>query len=320
MGLGKRYSDLLRLLLLISPAEYEVRVGLSALGKGGVERFLTKCFANRRPRIAVHVHLYYTNEWPELAACLANIPADWRDLFLTLVKDDPTVREEILRFDPKATILVVENRGFDIGPFVEVVNRLDLDVYDYVVKLHSKRDVPWEQIRGYNMTGPRWRENLLSFVKTKEAFFKTIACFELSNSVGMIGAEKCLKCSTKAIPDDLFASESLRWLDRNRCRQEYIAGTMFMVRAELLKIMWRKVQITDFSTTVRASGTLAHAFEMAFGYLVSFQGKELIGTDFFRKKSACRGNLKRFFLQYGVTSSRYRYVKIIKIPVFRKKI
>lgn len=321
----KYYNKALKFFHLLTDAEYEVREGLLAMGDSGVEAFLTERFAKKPPRIVVHIHLYYVDQWPELAKCLLNIPANWRKTFVTLVEENEAVRAEILKTDPNATILLVENKGFDVGPFIEVVNRLDLDQYDYMVKLHSKRDIPngtWS--RGQNLSGSRWREYLLSFIKTQSAFFRTLACFELSQRVGMVGDERCLITKEKMLFEEFFSTPPLAWLDRSRMRREYISGTMFMVRADLLKIFQHKVSLDDFAVTIRDENTLAHAFELSFGFMISMQGKELLGTGLCRKRtifiSWFKTKIVRFFYQSGVTRSRHRYIKICRIPVYRKKV
>ena len=41
---------------------------------------------------------------------------------------------------PLAKISIVENRGFDVGPFIKTISELNLDNYDFIVKLHTKRN------------------------------------------------------------------------------------------------------------------------------------------------------------------------------------
>lgn len=321
---GKYYNKTLKFFHLLTPAEYEVREGLSAIGKRGIETFLAKRFEQNLPRIAVHIHLYYVDQWPELAKCLLNIPEEWRETFVTLVEENEAVKAAILKTDPKATIFVVKNKGFDIGPFIDVVNRIDLDQYDYMVKLHSKQDMPkgiWDQ--GQNISGPRWRANLLSFVKTKRAFLRALACFELSRRVGMIGAERHLITNERMLFEEHFASKALSWLDCSRIRREYISGTMFMVHAEMLKAFQGKVALDDFPVTDRSDATFSYAFELSFGFMISMQGKELLGTGLFRKRTVLFAWLRKivhFVFRSNITSSRHRYIKICKIPVYRKKV
>lgn len=41
-----------------------------------------------------------------------------------------------------ADFYVVPNLGFDLGPFVYALDKVNLSDYSYVIKLHTKRDIP----------------------------------------------------------------------------------------------------------------------------------------------------------------------------------
>lgn len=104
-------------------------------------------------RILTHVHVYYTRMWPEIETRLQNITEPY-DLFVTLPLENEPLRADVLRFKPDASVSVVENRGFDVAPFIDVLNRVDLNKYDYVVKLHTKRDMPaGSLVNGFDLSG-----------------------------------------------------------------------------------------------------------------------------------------------------------------------
>lgn len=63
-------------------------------------------------RIAVIVHVFYPESWPELARCIRNIDGD-RDLFVTFV--DETAVEGARRDFPDAHLVRCENRRPSIG-------------------------------------------------------------------------------------------------------------------------------------------------------------------------------------------------------------
>ena len=95
--------------------------------------------------ILVHVHIYYEFLWPELKSCLKNIDGYTHQIVVTLVKENPKLQEDILSSFPNAKIEIVENLGFDLGPFIHVLNEVNLDDYSYVIKLHTKRDIPTKE-------------------------------------------------------------------------------------------------------------------------------------------------------------------------------
>ena len=128
-------------------------------------------------RLAVVVHVYYPEMWPELAVCVRNVGAC--DLVVTYV-DEESVAEARRDF-PSARFIRCENRGYDVWPFVKALKVLDLDRYDLVVKLHTKRNIERAHvfaIGGTRLNGSAWRDRLLGFVKTPEAWAKTLTAFD----------------------------------------------------------------------------------------------------------------------------------------------
>lgn len=96
---------------------------------------------NTKP-ILVHVHIYYPEMWYELRQCIQNIVPHSFDLYVTMVEEHQDIITDIKDSFPSAKIKVVENRGYDIYPFIKILNNLDMDDYSYVIHLHTKRDMP----------------------------------------------------------------------------------------------------------------------------------------------------------------------------------
>ena len=92
-------------------------------------------------KLAVHLHLYYLEQLPEILGYLNSLAEIDYDLFVTMVKSDKGVEEKILALHPQAKIMVVPNRGYDLGPFVEFLHKIDSDKYDLVLKVHTKGNV-----------------------------------------------------------------------------------------------------------------------------------------------------------------------------------
>ncbi len=91
--------------------------------------------------IFVHCHIYYPELWPELKTCIQNIHPYPFELFVTMVENHQRIINDILSSFPNAHIEIVENRGYDIGPFVYTLNKIVLDNYSYIIKLHTKRNI-----------------------------------------------------------------------------------------------------------------------------------------------------------------------------------
>lgn len=98
-------------------------------------------------KILIHAHIYYPEMWEELRRNIIVITQTAEcELYITLVKACPEIAEAAKKLPCPAHIILVENRGYDVGPFIHVLNQADLKQFTYVVKLHTKRDIttsPW---------------------------------------------------------------------------------------------------------------------------------------------------------------------------------
>lgn len=142
-------------------------------------------------KILVHVHIFYENLYPELKACLLNLKDYNCDYIFTFVKENKTLESDIKSTFSNAKIEIVKNFGFDLGPFVHVLNEVNLRDYSYVIKIHTKRDIPQKGKKEW-YTGSGWRGTLLKFIKNKDVFNKVIERLEHNPKVGMHGPNICI--------------------------------------------------------------------------------------------------------------------------------
>lgn len=285
-------------------------------------------------KILVHAHVFYPEIWAELAACIKNIVPYSYDLFVTLVEDNQELEQQIKAFNPQATIQLIDNKGFDVGAFVHVINQVNLDDYDYVIKLHTKRDVPVgaRVAKKYDASGSKWRTYLLSFLKTKANFEQCLKAFDADATLGMC-AHHCLITYKKLTSDDIFAFEQSELLLKEmdlpiNSERIYVGGTMFMVRAALLKPLQNlQINLDSFEKPDRKIvRSKAHILERLFGALVTSQGYT-IKDGFTSEKDLKQIEIKTFwqrlrecFYMVRVSRSGKRTTKILKIPVWRRKV
>jgi lipopolysaccharide biosynthesis protein len=281
-------------------------------------------------KILVHVHIFYPEMWLELQSCVENISPNPYDLYVTLVTPNADLEAAILAFNPQAKIQVIENRGFDVGAFAHVVNQVNLAAYDYVVKLHSKRNVlaGSRLNKRYNVSGSIWRDYLLGFVKTHRHFEQSLEAFEADPALGMC-AHHCTIRNKKWGKDDIYAfEESAKLLNavglQAKSPYVYVGGTMFMVRAALL-IPLQKMSLTLdlFEKPDRLIVTSrAHVVERLLGLLVQAQG--FVIRDGFHshqeikkiERRATLSQIREFFYAVRETRSGKRIVKVFNVPVF----
>lgn len=278
--------------------------------------------------ILVHAHVFYPELWQELKQCISNIRPYPFDLFVTMVEDHKEVIEDIRNHFLGARVEIIENRGYDVAPFLYVLNEVDLDQYDYIVKVHTKRDVRDERSVFRGLRGSLWRESLLSFLNTPERFKSYLEAFEKSPKIGMQNSYKLIV--KHDVRDRLAQKRKKKFLkDRGLpvLKDQFIAGTMFFVRASIFKdIKDLNIPLEAFDTKSDHETQLAHVFERLFGYFVYkndfiiIDGVEHRWMQFKGHVGFCLNRLFCFFYQKKRTKSGKIIVKVCKIPVFSKRI
>lgn len=127
-------------------------------------------------KILVHLHLYYHEQLDWFLAKLKNITCPY-DLYVTYVDKNKLSEQKLKSFKPDVKLIKVENRGYDVYPFWQVLQRINLDDYNYVLKLHTKnfRNVPWKKdeilYKGYD-----WRNDLIEPLIGSRFIFKKNLC------------------------------------------------------------------------------------------------------------------------------------------------
>ena len=91
------------------------------------------------PKIAVHMHLYYAEQLEDLLQRLESLSGTAYDLYVTMGAEDKKAEQTIKAFKADANIRIVRNLGYDVGPFIDFLHHVNLDDYDYIIKIHTKR-------------------------------------------------------------------------------------------------------------------------------------------------------------------------------------
>ena len=274
----------------------------------------------------VIAHVFYPQLWRELADCIRNIDEP-KDLIVTYVDDTAIVQAR--RDFPSATFLRCENRGYDIWPFLKAIQSVCLAKYDLVVKLHTKRDIdlPRKAEVGYTMlNGSRWRDYLLAFVKTSEAWSKTVARFA-DSSIGMVADRHVVfrRCDAKREAHGGSFDAAVRELNEKwgipaKRSGRFVGGTMFAVRALILA---RLVMHRFHPEMFGASGgheneTYAHVVERMFGLIVMGLGLRVDGFDGSVAWRRFWAALGKFFFDSRRTERR-RSVRICGVTVYIRR-
>lgn len=280
-----------------------------------------------KPILAV-CHVYYPEMWAELKDCLRSIEGAY-DLYVTAPEQNAGLEPDVKAFKADAHFEVVENKGYDVAPFIHVLKQVDLDKYGLLVKLHTKRDIRKGYANFRDLDGSLWRDHLLSFIRTKEVFAKYLKAFEDNPLIGMQANYKLIIHND--FYDNKARKETRKWLKVRhlpKLKYAFVGGTMFVARAEVFKsIQSLDVKTADFPDPKgEHKSQLAHIFERLLGYTVYKNGFILTDgiADEKQMERYHRGvfmrhyfinPIKRFFFQKKVTKSGKVRVKILKIPM-----
>jgi len=225
------------------------------------------------PKIVVALHLHYADLWPEFEALLEAINRPFH-LVLTLTRPDAALAERVQAKFQDAEIVVYDNRGRDVGPFIQLFREGRLDPFDLICKLHGKKSGP---------SGPRmvlgeiWRQaSAFDLIGSRDVVDRIIAEFERSPDTQMIGSRRF------RLPNE-WKGEKAAW-GENRAmvlnlletmgkpsssRLDFFAGTMFWVRRSALEPLMRlDLPLAVFPEEAsQQDGTLQHALERVLGMI-----------------------------------------------------
>ena len=281
-------------------------------------------------KIIIHAHIFYVDLWKEIKEYLKNLKQYKYDLFVTIANDDEELKNDILSFNPSAKIFLVENVGFDIYPFVFFLNQVNLDDYDFIIKLHTKKDSINNTIINnyFSLKGSVWRRYLFSILE-EENFEKNMLAFKSDKKLGMVGdfrliVKKDLHDKKADKIAKAFMKEHNLLYKKN---SSFVAGTMFIVRAKLMQTLKNtNLNISDFeisSSNIKGE-TFAHALERIFGYIVYSQGfyiDDPMHTNYEKMKYIpikYFNIFKRFVFQVKITRNGNKIIKIFKVPIFHQ--
>lgn len=209
------------------------------------------------------IHAWYLEEVPELLDALSATGLHWH-LLLTTTADKRDALEALLSTRSMTwEILIVENRGRDILPFLKAADRLMDAGVDVALKLHTKRSE-------HRTDGARWRKELLERLVADGRAAKAVKALADDPLLGLVAPEghllplKSHLGANARRMDNLAQRAGLPIRDSTDC---FPAGSMFWVRlATIQPLLDAGLLYSDFEAEAgQIDGTLAHAIERSFG-------------------------------------------------------
>ena len=293
-------------------------------------------------RVAIHFHLYYMDlldKYLERISLLNNSKCFFTIYLTSSVVNNETelgksnlksVQTSLDKYNlaNKCKIITVPNIGYDIGPFVHVINSIDLDSYDLVLKIHTKNEKGSNvtALNGVNYTDKDWSELLIdSVLKNKSTISKIFSIFKKNLDVNMVSSKYC------TTSDEFYYKKHIKKVNEilNKISLpavesiEFCAGTIFWARTSIFKLIQNKYTIESFVDSRNNMSdidcTLAHTFERLFGVLANSNNGKIKKIAYRNLKKEAIEILKdysRFFYENRETEKKHT-IKVLRINIYK---
>lgn len=229
---------------------------------------------NNNARILVHLHMFYPEAWEEIKEYLKNLNVYQYDLIVTHPDflTDKTMFNDIRLFSPSCKIMCVSNKGFDIGPFIDIISKINLTKYDIIYHLHSKSISNRRLVYNRLFIGKSWFQQLFSGCLGVFNVHKGIDILLHNKNIGQIAAKNLIFEDTTE-RQKIVIDYAIRLGIQGHENYKFVGGSCFGIKAELLyEIKNLKLDINDFIESKRYIFTLAHAMERIISISVQNQG------------------------------------------------
>lgn len=284
-------------------------------------------------KFLVHLHMYYHNQIDYFVKKLSNIcDCDW-DLYVTYVEENQNTFDKLKALKPDANFIKVENLGYDVWPFIQVIRKVNLDDYDYVLKLHTKNYAKEKIVlNGCKMKfkGFLWRDELVNvLIGSQKRFKSNLELLNTKKNIGMIASKLfCLPIGSNYPEDTCDLYYLKKHLNLKNSHWNFIAGTMFIIKSDTLKILEHSdINYKNFSVNSKTGcyGTYAHVLERIFTAIVKELGYKIYLVKSLRYRVAkvnyiINKNILRNIFELGNSfGGQYKHIKVLGIDFYKKK-
>ena len=231
-------------------------------------------------KVLVHLHLYYLDQLDYMISKLKNICGCEWDLYVTLCNYDEKCVNKLKAFKPDVKIIEVENLGYDIWPFIQVLRMINSKDYDYVLKLHTKAK------QGFPIKTYAWRNALIdSILISKNHFKRLLNQYDSDNTIGYGGRSVYWVSFSGLVPEEQFMlNKMMKRLNLRFNSNLYLSGTIFFARMSIFdSIISSNISVEDFDSFSKtgACASNAHVLERVFSFLAPNCGLRNIGLKYF---------------------------------------
>lgn len=251
------------------------------------KKTFTKILKQQPGKIAIHIHLYYTDLLEEFCQYLSNMPYEF-DVLISIVDEDGEkegyIKNCVLSVAKveNCIIRVLPNRGRDVAPFFVGFGDL-IGNYEFIAHVHTKKSL----YTGTEQT--EWRDYLLDqLLGNKTNIMKIFWEFKMNPQLGLL-----YPAPSRNIPYVAFTWLSNKviglallnklGIDFPRTTYfDYSAGTMFWARTSAIKKLYSgALTLDDFpKESGQTDGTIAHAIERIMCMVINSEGMDYYETNF----------------------------------------
>lgn len=224
-------------------------------------------------KIAIILHLYYQDLWPEFKEKVIPILSDNTHLYVS-INSESEYTSDIKKYATK--VFILENKGMDFGPFIFIYNKIQKLDYKYILKLHSKKSLHTPGIGDY------WRITLVnSMINTPDHFYHIINYMDSDSSIFMASSLEFYHDTNReplhhpnrlaALP---FINKVINFIN-SKDHGCFFAGSMFIVTTNYLEKLFNKVNLDILYQQFElgySMDSFAHGMERVIGYGVIKNG------------------------------------------------
>ena len=258
-----------------------MRVGIQSGQDMQSKRLHTDFKENRPLKVLVVFHVYYEEFVSYYLEKMKNICGCEWDLVITGGNLNIATRERITAFKSDAVFCETPNIGYDVWPFLYVIQNTDLHQYDFVIKLHTKnQDSKTFRYNGIKFNGEKWRSELVEvLLGSRKRFICLTDILCNHDKTGMAYSQSLdilLKDNLEQDVDAVDREMERLGLDSS-CRH-FCGGTMFAAKSDALK--WIKndkinKNLFDAPTGSHQTLTMAHVYERILSMAVVAEGYKI---------------------------------------------
>lgn len=267
----------------------------------------------RTQTVGVFIHCFYTEEAQLIATRLEKLTMPM-DIYISTVQEHASSIKRIfntLGEDHRLEVIVVQNRGRDICPFVTTFAS-DVQKHEYVLKLHTKRSPHG------NRHLSEWLDNCLdNLIGSDNVVTRCLDELEL-HDVGIVYPVEIPEIAYCIARDGVWGGHDVNIAGAVRLGQalgihedsvrhskgwKFPIGSMFWAKSTALEPVFRlQLKANDFEPEAgQIDGTLAHVIERFFG----FAALELKGLST-KSSFAAFGESKRAKEFFSIVANRNR--------------